>query len=155
MSPFEYFLLVFLVLAVCAGVSWFTARGTRRSEDAVRARALEDELHEVGAERAHLRLKVANLERIVMTEEEPVRVVIPTGDATLLKPERLAEVWRECDPKSELYLAFRQAIALELVDAIDGMSDPRLAEKPGALSHAAGAVDRLAVLLGKVQGRKF
>ena len=58
-------------------------------------------------------------------------------------------------PGSPFWQALDFVIDETLLDAIDEASDPKNAEKPGRLAHAAGGVDKLSTLKSKIQNLRI
>ena len=79
--------------------------------------------------------------------------MIPSSDHALLTPEafeRVKQSWRD-HPTNEHYLAARQIIALETLASLTVATDPALADKPGSLARATGALDALCQLSYRLQ----
>ena len=58
-------------------------------------------------------------------------------------------------PGNPFWQALDHVIDQTLLDAIDDVSDPKNAEKPGSLAHAAGGVDKLSTLKSKIQNLRI
>lgn len=81
------------------------------------------------------------------------RLAIPSTEHALLKPEdyaRIATRLRE-GGTDEAWLFCRQLLAQEILAALTVATDPALADKPGSLARATGALDALCQLSHRLQ----
>ena len=65
--------------------------------------------------------------------------------------EQVIDAFHSISPGNPFWQALDHVIDQTLLDSIDDASDPKNAEHPGRLAHAAGGVDKLSTLKAKIQ----
>lgn len=78
---------------------------------------------------------------------------VPCVRATALSDERFCMIWREWPADDERFLAVQQLLSLEILDAIDRVSDVRLAGRPEH-THAAGGLEHLLMLAANLDAAR-
>lgn len=135
---------VTVVLAVALLVlTWWSLQDSWRAKDLARANA--DWLERKAQEIERWKEKCRQLESAAAVPTSAPRSV-PCQRATTLKAETFCRVWREWPAEDERLQAVQQLLALEIVQAVDRVSDVRLAGRPGELAHAAGGLEHLLTL---------
>jgi hypothetical protein len=117
--------VVFVIALVLSLRALRSARAFQRMQ-AEKIRSLKSESAQLSTELDSKRTKITALARQLHHLPAASRSLIAPA-ALALSDEEFARIWRNADPATPLFLAVKQIIHLEILDAVSRVSDPRLA----------------------------